>query len=68
MPTPRRLDAGKWIYGDWTITYNPKPIPASCGVDWDFEHKDYDGPEDRRCGNGPSVVDCLEQIRDIENA
>ena len=49
-------------YRDYIITYDPKPIPAYMGVDYDFAHKDYDGPEDKRCGNGGSIEDCKALI------
>ena len=50
---------------NWTITYNPKPIPSR-GDDYDFVHKDYDGPEDKRCGTASSRMDAIEQIRAME--
>lgn len=57
-------------YKDYTIHYDPPPIPIRT-MDWHFYHKDYDGaPEylydgfssDTRCGDGPSVEDCKAQI------
>lgn len=62
----RRLAPGTWRYGKWTISYNPKPIPASCGVDWDYVHDNYDGAPDAnddRHGNCASAVDCLAEIQ-----
>lgn len=60
--------------GTWTISFDPPPIPASCGCDWQFAHEDYDGapnepggpPADSRCGTGPSLEDCVEQIKEME--
>ena len=53
---------------DWTITYDPPPIPIRdmdyCGV-----HEDYDGApdaNDNRCVRGASAQDVLEQIREME--
>ena len=52
----------------WKITYDPKPIPDR-RFDWDFIHDDYDGAPDGNnhlAGNGSSVDDCINQIREIE--
>lgn len=49
------------------IEYNPKPIPAACGVDWDWWHPDFDGAEDSkdtRCGSAASVMDCIAAINE----
>lgn len=38
--------------------------------DWEFLHDDYDGApdgNDRRCGRGPNVRDCMMQIDDLED-
>jgi hypothetical protein len=32
------------------------------GPKWDFAHKDYDGPEDRRTGTGASCQECKDEI------
>ena len=35
-------------------------------VRYSYQHKDYDGPEDDRCGNAPTVEDCIEEIDEYE--
>lgn len=36
---------------------------------FEFNHKDYDGPEDRRLGTGKTIEDCRQQIDEqIEDA
>jgi hypothetical protein len=35
------------------------------GGHFEFVHKEYDGPEDRRIGHGSTVQDCKQQIDDI---
>jgi hypothetical protein len=35
-------------------------------VAWTFAHKDYDGPEDNRCGFAETVEDCMSEIDDAE--
>ncbi len=55
-------------YGDWTITYDPAPIPFR-GLDYTYTHKDYDGAPDsgdRRCGYAGSVDECKADIDEIE--
>ena len=60
--------------GNWHIEYSPKPIPVRT-FDYDFAHEDFDGAPlntgessfDKRCGNGESVLDCIEKIKEIEN-
>lgn len=50
-------------YKRFTIDYNPKPIPPRCGVDWDYWHDEYDGPESYYpCGNAGSEEGCKEAI------
>ena len=49
----------------WHIEYSPKPIPPSCGVDFDFWHDDND-IENNLSGTGSSIEDCLNQINEIE--
>lgn len=48
-------------YGDYIIELNVKPIPIRCH-DWEYCHKDYDGPEDGRAGTGASIIDCICEI------
>jgi hypothetical protein len=58
------FDTAVITYKGFTITHDPKPI-SSRAWDYDFAHKDYDGPGDIRCGNGSSVEDCKAQIDEI---
>ena len=59
-------------YRDYTITYNPKPIPTKAH-DWDFVHDDYDGapehsegsPSDHRCGAEVSIEACIDAIDEL---
>jgi hypothetical protein len=51
-------------YRDYLIQYAPPPIPDR-RHDWQFAHKDYDGPGDRRCGDGRSIDDCKAQIDEL---
>jgi hypothetical protein len=55
-------------YGNWTIAYNPPPIPVrSC--DWQYCHNDFDGAEDacdNRHGSAPTLAECLNEIDDYE--
>ena len=54
------------IYGNYTIAYDPPPIPTR-SHDYQFVHEDYDGPEDLRCGSGATVEDCKDLIDEIES-
>ena len=54
-------------YKGYTIEHEPKPIPDRYCVDWNYCHDDYDGPEDRRCGNAGSLRDCMDAIDEIED-
>ena len=51
-------------YRGFVLTYWAKPIPYR-DCDYDFCHEDYDGPGDPRCGSGPSIADCRDQIDEI---
>ena len=51
-------------YRDYIITFELKPIPSRA-FDFDYAHKDYDGPEDRRCGNAESVAAAQRDIDEI---
>ncbi|KQV83278.1 hypothetical protein [Rhizobium sp. Root1220] len=60
-------------YRDYWISFNPKPVPASCGVDWDWHHDDFDGApdgNDNRCGCSASLeaakADIDEQIDELD--
>lgn len=61
-------------YGDWTVSYDPPPIPCR-KHDWAFSHRDFDasweGEEDGWIGNGlcgtaESPEECLREIHWIE--
>lgn len=52
-------------YGQWTITYNPKPISVR-HFDYDFVHDEYDLDSDL-CGTAKSVDECIVQINYIED-
>jgi hypothetical protein len=51
----RYLGPGRYQYGEWSISYDPPPIPVRT-QDWSFTHRDYDasyeGPEDGWVSNG----------------
>ena len=47
-------------YRDYEITHGLNRIWQR----WDFAHKDYDGPEDGRCGGGKTIEDCIAAIDD----
>lgn len=63
---------GAYTYGDWTISYDPPPVPFR-DMDWEFTHRDYDADYDGeswssnglggRCG---SLDECLSEIAEIE--
>ena len=52
-------------YKEYTIFYNPKPIPTVL-YDYNFCHEDYDGEGDPRCGTAASTADAMQQINEIE--
>jgi hypothetical protein len=54
--------------GNWLIypTDPLPPIPSWRDHAWTYAHKDYDGPEDGRCGTAPSVDACKEAIDEWE--
>lgn len=62
---PKELKKGNncWLYQDYTISY-------SNFFGYEFSHKDYDGPEDSRCGHEKTLEEALdiidEQIIDSE--
>ena len=55
---------GSTIYREYTISFDPKPIPIR-NFDFDVWHKGDDGPGDTRCGNAASVADCMIRIDEI---
>lgn len=50
-------------YRDFTIHFDPPPIPART-MDWYGVHKDYDGPEDDRLFYAGSRKDVKSAIDD----
>lgn len=58
----------KLSYRGWEI-YPTDPVPPIPGWQahaWTFCHKDYDGPEDGRCGTAASVAECRSEIDERE--
>jgi len=53
------------IYKNYIIICDRKPIPDR-DFDFSFEHIDYDGPEDHRCGHASSYENAVKQIDEIE--
>lgn len=51
------------VFRDYEIERWTKPIPTRAH-DWDFQHRDYDGPGDPRCGSAPSVLACIHEINE----
>ena len=51
-------------YRDFVIQYTPPPVPHR-GADWQFVHRDYDGPEDGRCGFASSLAEVRRQIDEL---
>lgn len=49
-------------YRDWTISRVSPPIPTS--IKWQYVHKDYDGPGDRRCSVACSLQECIAEINE----
>ncbi len=63
------LPVTKVQHGDWTIYFDPPPIPVR-NCDWHFAHKDYDGAPDAcdmRYGHSGSVEECIREIEFIED-
>lgn len=56
----------KTTYGEYVITYNPKPIPDRTH-DYDWVHQDYDGPGDPRAGTAPSIQQAIHAIEELTN-
>jgi hypothetical protein len=46
-------------YGDWLIT---RAWTGGTQWDWQYIHKDYDGPGDQRIGYCATVADCKAEI------
>jgi len=34
---------------------------------WQFVHEDYDGDGDHRCGDGTLIIECINQINEMES-
>lgn len=49
------------LYRGYIINYDPPPIPSR-KHDWQFAHKDYNGPRDNRCGTAPSLEAAKTEI------
>jgi hypothetical protein len=48
------------IIRNWvTRTGSPQPD------EWEWVHDEYTGSDDRRCGCGPTVDECIEQIDEV---
>jgi hypothetical protein len=54
------------FYRGYRIDYYQPPIPWR-GADWQFTHKDYDGPEDSRCGHAASYAEACAAIDEMED-
>lgn len=67
MGLPERLPGMDVRYRDWTITYDPKPVPARVAGPWSFAHEDYDGPGDIRHGDAATVAEARDRIDEIES-
>lgn len=48
-------------YRGYVITREPPPIPLR-DHDWRFAHRDYEGPEDWRCGTAATLDECFQAI------
>jgi len=53
-------------YRNWTITYDPPPIPVRLH-DYCAVHDDYDGPEDGRCLTAMSIEEAKQLIDELED-
>ena len=53
----------KNIETEWEIHYYRKPMPDR-KHDWEWVHKEYDGPGDRRHGTAPSRAACEAAIKE----
>ena len=62
------------LYKDWTIEFNPKPIPPRFGMDYDVTHNDYDGEDVDlffMCGSvegAKKEIDSIEEYGDAFEA
>lgn len=51
-------------YLGFMIKHDPPAIPIRA-MDWQYWHKDYDGPEDGRCGTAATIEDVKSAIREF---
>src|SRR5690606_129606 len=66
------IDRGQ-VYSGAPILYRGYKIYTGDYTKWQFEHVDYNGPEDKRLGHCMSIKDCISHINeqceeDIERA
>ena len=60
------LARGELRYGEWRI-FPTDPVPSVPGWRahlWTFEHQDYDGPGDGRCGTVGSIEEAMDAIQE----
>lgn len=51
-------------YRDFVIVFDPPPIGTRV-ADWQWSHKDYDGPEDNRLGHSPTLEKAKADIDEM---
>jgi hypothetical protein len=54
-------------YGRGELEYRNYTIESEPPWGYAYAHKDYDGPEDERCGVGATVEECMMHIDDMED-
>lgn len=59
-------EAGQLTYRQFTIYYDPPPIPIRT-MDYHYYHDDYDGEGDNRHGSAASIEACKAEIDDWHN-
>lgn len=52
----------EWNIGTRELEYRGYTISRHEWMPYQYVHKDYDGPEDNRCGTEQSVVACFMEI------
>ena len=65
-PPVEQISETHYRYRGYEIT-SPPWGEASYHFEWSYEHADYDGPGDNRCGYANSVADCVDGIDDLED-
>lgn len=58
--------ADGWLYGPWVLGPATWTRPHH-SVDWDWNHEDYDGPGDTRCGTAADRGGCIAAIHEWED-